>query len=86
MEYARFQGENARLVRSARLAASAYMSPLRSWVLAFHRSQPRGMGIDGEGRTLETAVSNQWLSEDCPRVTNENDDKNRKRLRDPTGQ
>jgi hypothetical protein len=42
--------------------------------------------IDGEGRTLETAVSNQWLSEDCPRVTNENDDKNRKRLRDPTGQ
>ncbi len=42
--------------------------------------------IDGEGRTLETVVSNQWLSEDCPRVTNENDDKNRKRLRDPTGQ
>jgi hypothetical protein len=38
------------------------------------------------GRTLETAVSNQWLSEDCPRVTNENDDKDRKRLRDPTGQ
>ena len=42
--------------------------------------------IDGEGRTLETAVSNQWLSEDCPRVSNENDDKNRKRLRDPIGQ
>lgn len=42
--------------------------------------------IDGEGRTLETAVTNQWLSEACARVTNENDNNDRKRLRDPAGQ
>jgi len=39
--------------------------------------------IDREGRALENRVSNQWLSEACPRVTNGNDDTDRKRLRDP---
>jgi hypothetical protein len=85
MEYAQFQGENARLVRSARLAASAYMCCGRGFS-RFTLLSHGVWAIDGEGRTLETAVSNQWLSEDCPRVTNENDDKERKRLRDPTGQ
>jgi len=42
--------------------------------------------IDREGRALENTVSNQWLSEACPRVTNGNDDTDRKRLRDPEGQ
>jgi hypothetical protein len=42
--------------------------------------------IDGEGHALENTVSNQWLSEACPRVTNESDDRDRKRLRDPAGQ
>jgi hypothetical protein len=42
--------------------------------------------IDGEGRALETTVTNQWLSEACPRINHENDDKDRKRLRDPAGQ
>jgi hypothetical protein len=42
--------------------------------------------IDSEGRALETDVSNQWLSEACPRAANESDDRDRKRLRDPIGQ
>ena len=42
--------------------------------------------IDSEGRALETAVTNQWLSEACARVTNENDNNDRKRLREPAGQ
>ncbi len=42
--------------------------------------------IDSEGRALESSVSNQWLAESCPRATNENDDKDRKRLRDVVAQ
>jgi hypothetical protein len=42
--------------------------------------------IDREGRTLENTVSNQWLSEPCPRATSGNDDKDRKRLRDSADQ
>jgi hypothetical protein len=42
--------------------------------------------IDREGRALEGKVSNQWLSEACPRFTNEHDDSDRKRLRDLVGQ
>lgn len=42
--------------------------------------------IDGEGHVLENTVSNQWLSEACPRVTNESDNKDRKRLRDTADQ
>jgi hypothetical protein len=42
--------------------------------------------IDDEGRTLETVISDQWLSEACPTITNENDDRDRKRLRDPISQ
>jgi hypothetical protein len=42
--------------------------------------------IDGEGRALEASVSNQWLSEPCPLVTTESDNKDRKRLRDAAGQ
>jgi hypothetical protein len=42
--------------------------------------------IDGEGRALEDSVSTRWLSEACPRVTSEHDDRDRKRLRDPVGQ
>jgi hypothetical protein len=42
--------------------------------------------IDGDGHALEDAVTNQWLSEACPRVSNENDDRDRKRLRDSVSQ
>jgi hypothetical protein len=42
--------------------------------------------IDGEGRTLENSVSSGWLSEACPRITSEKDDRDRKRLRESTGQ
>ncbi len=42
--------------------------------------------IDSEGRALESSVSSHWLSEACPRATNEDDDKERKRLRDPAAQ
>lgn len=38
--------------------------------------------IDGEGRVLEDAVTQQWLSEACPRVSNEGDNGSRARLRD----
>jgi hypothetical protein len=37
--------------------------------------------IDGESRPLENSVSEQWLSQACPRVRDEKDDKDRKRLR-----
>jgi hypothetical protein len=42
--------------------------------------------IDGGGRPLEDSVSSRWLSEVCPRITSANDDMDRKRLREPTGQ
>jgi len=42
--------------------------------------------IDVEGRALENSVSNQWLLEACPRVTSDNDDRDRKRLRDSAAQ
>lgn len=42
--------------------------------------------IDSEGRALENSVSSQWLAEACPRVANESDDKDRKRLRDTADQ
>ncbi len=37
--------------------------------------------VDGEGRALENAVSDRWLSEDCPRFHDAKDDEDRKRLR-----
>jgi hypothetical protein len=55
----------------------------------FGRFTAVGFGIwaiDSEGRTLETVVSNQWLSEACPTISIENDDRDRKRLRDPIAQ
>jgi hypothetical protein len=42
--------------------------------------------IDSDGRTLENSVSSRWLAEACPRTTTEDDDKDRKRLREPTSQ
>jgi hypothetical protein len=42
--------------------------------------------LKARGRTLENLVTNRWLSEACPRTTSEKDDRDRKRLREPTGQ
>jgi hypothetical protein len=42
--------------------------------------------IDGEGRRLEDSVSSRWLSVACPRITTANDNRDRKRLREPTRQ
>ena len=39
---------------------------------------------DSEGRPLKNSATNRWLSEACPRITSENDDRDRKRLREPT--
>lgn len=36
--------------------------------------------IDGEGRALDSVVSNRWLSEECPRLFNAKDDEDRKQL------
>jgi hypothetical protein len=46
---------------------------------------PGVWAIDGEGRALEPSVSSQWLSEPCPLVITESDNKDRGRLRDVTG-
>jgi len=39
--------------------------------------------IDADGRALETAVTDHWLAETCSHGGGENDDSDRKRLRDP---
>jgi len=38
---------------------------------------------DGDGRALEGAVNDRWLSEQCPRLFNAKDDEDRKRLSKP---
>jgi hypothetical protein len=38
---------------------------------------------DGSGRALESAVSERWLSEQCPRLAISGDDEDRKRLSKP---
>jgi hypothetical protein len=41
----------------------------------------RGMwAVDGEGRALESIVSDRWLSDACPRLFSARDDEDRKRL------
>jgi len=47
---------------------------------------PGGCAIDGEGRNRENSVRSRWLSEACPRTTSENDNQDRKRLRDAPAQ
>jgi hypothetical protein len=36
--------------------------------------------VNGEGRALETIVSDKWLSDVCPHPIDPNDDRDRKRL------
>jgi hypothetical protein len=36
--------------------------------------------IDREGRSLDTVVTNRWLTEECPRLFNVKDDEDRKQL------
>ena len=36
--------------------------------------------VDGEGRALESIVSNRWLSDECPRLFSAKDEEDRKRL------
>jgi len=38
--------------------------------------------VDGEGCALEDAVTDRWLSEDCPRHYSASDHEDRKRRRD----
>ncbi len=38
---------------------------------------------DGNGKALESAVSDRWLSEPCPRLFDITDDQDRKRLSKP---
>jgi hypothetical protein len=42
--------------------------------------------IDGQGRNLEVSVTSRWLSEVCPRTFNEQDEQNRKLLRESSGE
>ena len=41
---------------------------------------------DSSGRALESAVSDRWLSEQCPRLLSAGDDEDRKRLSRPPAQ
>lgn len=36
--------------------------------------------IDGEGRPLESMISNRWVAEECPRSFSARDDEDRKQL------
>ena len=38
--------------------------------------------IDDQGRALESAVTDLWLSQPCPRAVKESDKRDRKRLRE----
>ena len=49
----------------------------------FSIANQEAWAVDGEGRALETLVSKRWLSEQCPPLTNLQDDEDRKRLREP---
>ena len=42
--------------------------------------------VDAEGRALESAVTNRWLSENCPGLPAVGDQEDRKRLREPAPQ
>jgi hypothetical protein len=42
--------------------------------------------VDGEGRALEGAVTDRWLSEECPRLFSAKDEEDRKRLSKPAAQ
>lgn len=39
--------------------------------------------VDEDGRALENAISDRWLSENCPRLLNVKDDEDRRRLYKP---
>ena len=36
--------------------------------------------IDGEGRSLDSIITNRWLAEECPRLFSAKDDEDRKQL------
>jgi hypothetical protein len=36
--------------------------------------------MDGEGRQLDSIISNRWLAEECPRSSSPKDDEDRKQL------
>ncbi len=42
--------------------------------------------VDGGGRALEDAVTDRWLSENCPRLFDARDNEDRKRLSRPAAQ
>lgn len=49
----------------------------------FHQMTVERRGIwavDGEGRPLESVVTDRWLSDKCPRLFSVKDDEDRKRL------
>jgi hypothetical protein len=47
---------------------------------------PRTLSYRRDTSRMENSVTNRWLSEAYPRITSENDDKDRKRMREVTGQ
>jgi hypothetical protein len=62
------------------------MPPLRPQILPFYRSQAGDMGCRRRERALEKAVTDRWVSQDCPRHQSATDDEDRKRLRQPASQ
>lgn len=65
-------------LRGSRLAHSCRRCGRRFCCFTTRNSETSA--IDEDGRMLETAVSDRWLSEACPRLFNASDDEDRKRL------
>jgi len=64
--------------RGSRLAYTCRFCGRRFCCFTIHN---RGAwATDGEGRPLESMVSDRWLSEQCPRSVSASDDQDRKRL------
>jgi hypothetical protein len=65
--------------RGSRLAYTCRLCGRRFCCFTIH-NRDAWAATDGEGRALESTVSDRWLSERCPRTVSASDDEDRKRL------
>ena len=52
----------------------------------FAKNGQEAWAVDGAGRALNNAVSERWVSEQCPRLFRATDEEDRKRPREGVGQ
>jgi hypothetical protein len=64
--------------RGSRLAYSCRRCGRKFCLFSLVSSDP--WAIDGEGRSLDSLISNRWLAERCPRSFSARDDEDRKQL------